>query len=82
MQTILANGKTYPFDIDGERKRRLMNGLDDIDLTNVCVASVRLYLPWHKKWALGKALHSQYPLPQAALQVGFLLKFCLLIVQS
>jgi 3-isopropylmalate/(R)-2-methylmalate dehydratase small subunit len=33
MQTILANGKTYPFDIDGERKRRLMNGLDDIDLT-------------------------------------------------
>jgi 3-isopropylmalate/(R)-2-methylmalate dehydratase small subunit len=33
MQTILANGKTYPFDIDGERKRRLMNGLDDIDLS-------------------------------------------------
>jgi 3-isopropylmalate/(R)-2-methylmalate dehydratase small subunit len=33
MQTILANGKAYPFDIDGERKRRLMNGLDDIDLT-------------------------------------------------
>ena len=32
-QTILANGKTYTFDIDGERKRRLMNGLDDIDLT-------------------------------------------------
>jgi 3-isopropylmalate/(R)-2-methylmalate dehydratase small subunit len=32
-QTILANDKTYTFDIDGERKRRLTNGLDDIDLT-------------------------------------------------
>ncbi|CAB5503560.1 3-isopropylmalate dehydratase small subunit (EC 4.2.1.33) [uncultured Gammaproteobacteria bacterium] len=32
-QTILANSKTYTFDIDGERKRRLTNGLDDIDLT-------------------------------------------------
>ncbi len=32
-QTITANGKTYPFEVDAERKRRLMNGLDDIALT-------------------------------------------------
>lgn len=32
-QTINANNKTYAFDVDSERKRRLMNGLDDIGLT-------------------------------------------------
>ncbi len=32
-QSINANGKTYHFDVDAERKRRLMNGLDDIGLT-------------------------------------------------
>ncbi|EEZ80419.1 MAG: 3-isopropylmalate dehydratase small subunit [Candidatus Thioglobus sp.] len=32
-QTINANNKTYSFEVDAERKRRLMNGLDDIGLT-------------------------------------------------
>ena len=32
-QTIQANNKTYTFEVDEERKRRLMNGLDDIALT-------------------------------------------------
>jgi len=32
-QSIHANGKIYTFEVDAERKRRLMNGLDDIDLT-------------------------------------------------
>ncbi|WPE16070.1 3-isopropylmalate dehydratase small subunit [Candidatus Thioglobus autotrophicus] len=32
-QTIAANGKEYSFEVDQERKRRLMNGLDDIGLT-------------------------------------------------
>ncbi len=32
-QTIVANGKIYPFEIDAERKRRLLGGLDDIALT-------------------------------------------------
>ncbi|KAA0445990.1 MAG: 3-isopropylmalate dehydratase small subunit [Candidatus Thioglobus sp.] len=32
-QTITAAGKIYAFNIDSERKRRLLNGIDDIDLT-------------------------------------------------
>ncbi|SFV77976.1 3-isopropylmalate dehydratase small subunit [hydrothermal vent metagenome] len=32
-QSIDANGKTYTFEVDAERKRRLLNGLDDIGLT-------------------------------------------------
>lgn len=32
-QTILVKNKSYTFDIDDERKRRLINGLDDINLT-------------------------------------------------
>jgi 3-isopropylmalate/(R)-2-methylmalate dehydratase small subunit len=32
-QSINANGKTYTFEVDAERKRRLLNGLDDISLT-------------------------------------------------
>ncbi|CAC9610168.1 3-isopropylmalate dehydratase small subunit (EC 4.2.1.33) [uncultured Gammaproteobacteria bacterium] len=32
-QNIYANGENYPFEVDLERKRRLLNGLDDIDLT-------------------------------------------------
>ena len=32
-QSINANGKIYTFEVDAERKRRLMNGLDDIGLT-------------------------------------------------
>jgi len=32
-QSINANGKKYIFEVDAERKRRLMNGLDDIGLT-------------------------------------------------
>jgi 3-isopropylmalate/(R)-2-methylmalate dehydratase small subunit len=32
-QSIQANGKTHQFEVDSERKRRLLNGLDDIDLT-------------------------------------------------
>ncbi|MBC8493697.1 MAG: 3-isopropylmalate dehydratase small subunit [Candidatus Thioglobus sp.] len=32
-QSIRANNKDYSFDVDAERKRRLMNGLDDIGLT-------------------------------------------------
>lgn len=32
-QTIAANGQQYSFEVDQERKRRLMNGLDDIALT-------------------------------------------------
>ncbi len=32
-QSIDANGKKYTFEVDAERKRRLLNGLDDIDLT-------------------------------------------------
>lgn len=32
-QSIQTNGKTHQFEVDSERKRRLLNGLDDIDLT-------------------------------------------------
>jgi len=32
-QSVNANGKTYTFEVDTERKRRLINGLDDIGLT-------------------------------------------------
>ena len=32
-QSISANDKEYHFEVDEERKRRLMNGLDDIGLT-------------------------------------------------
>ena len=32
-QSIFANGEQYSFEVDAERKRRLMNGLDDIGLT-------------------------------------------------
>jgi 3-isopropylmalate/(R)-2-methylmalate dehydratase small subunit len=32
-QSIDANGKKYTFEVDAERKRRLLNGLDDISLT-------------------------------------------------
>jgi 3-isopropylmalate/(R)-2-methylmalate dehydratase small subunit len=32
-QSIQTNGKIYQFEVDSERKRRLLNGLDDIDLT-------------------------------------------------
>lgn len=32
-QTVSANGQTYGFEVDPERKRRLLNGLDDIGLT-------------------------------------------------
>ena len=32
-QNIYADGENYPFEVDLERKRRLLNGLDDIDLT-------------------------------------------------
>jgi len=33
LQSMSANGKSYTFEVDVERKRRLMNGLDDIGLT-------------------------------------------------
>ncbi len=33
MQTITADAKNYPFEVDAERKRRLLEGLDDIGLT-------------------------------------------------
>ncbi|WP_428087317.1 3-isopropylmalate dehydratase small subunit [Candidatus Thioglobus sp.] len=32
-QTVNANNNTYKFEVDVERKRRLLNGLDDIGLT-------------------------------------------------
>ena len=32
-QSIRINGKSYTFEVDAERKHRLMNGLDDIGLT-------------------------------------------------
>ncbi|HIG88995.1 3-isopropylmalate dehydratase small subunit [Candidatus Thioglobus sp.] len=32
-QSVDANGKIYTFEVDAERKRRLINGLDDIGLT-------------------------------------------------
>jgi len=32
-QSVKADNKTYHFEVDSERKRRLMNGLDDIGLT-------------------------------------------------
>ncbi len=32
-QSVKADNKTYHFDVDPERKRRLINGLDDIGLT-------------------------------------------------
>ncbi|BAS68007.1 MAG: 3-isopropylmalate dehydratase small subunit [Gammaproteobacteria bacterium] len=32
-QSIVANGEKYTFEVDTERKRRLINGLDDIGLT-------------------------------------------------
>ncbi|MDC9715029.1 MAG: 3-isopropylmalate dehydratase small subunit [Gammaproteobacteria bacterium] len=33
VQSISINDKTYSFEVDGERKRRLLNGLDDIGIT-------------------------------------------------
>ncbi|MDC1105052.1 3-isopropylmalate dehydratase small subunit [Candidatus Thioglobus sp.] len=33
MQTIRTDSQTYDFEVDQERKRRLINGLDDIGLT-------------------------------------------------
>jgi len=33
LQSVSTNSNTYTFEVDGERKRRLLNGLDDIDLT-------------------------------------------------
>jgi len=32
-QTVTTDSNTYSFEVDGERKRRLLNGLDDIALT-------------------------------------------------
>ena len=32
-QTVAAGGRVFSFDIDGETKRRLLNGLDDIGVT-------------------------------------------------
>ena len=32
-QTVTAGGREFSFDIDGETKRRLLNGLDDIGVT-------------------------------------------------
>jgi 3-isopropylmalate/(R)-2-methylmalate dehydratase small subunit len=32
-QTIRTDKQTYSFEVDQERKRRLINGLDDIGLT-------------------------------------------------
>ncbi|MDB2590439.1 3-isopropylmalate dehydratase small subunit, partial [Candidatus Thioglobus sp.] len=32
-QTIRTDSQTYDFEVDQERKRRLINGLDDIGLT-------------------------------------------------
>ncbi|SMM99612.1 3-isopropylmalate dehydratase small subunit [uncultured Candidatus Thioglobus sp.] len=32
-QTVSTDSKKYNFEVDGERKRRLINGLDDISLT-------------------------------------------------
>jgi 3-isopropylmalate/(R)-2-methylmalate dehydratase small subunit len=32
-QTVTAGGQTFSFDIDGETKHRLLNGLDDIGVT-------------------------------------------------
>jgi 3-isopropylmalate/(R)-2-methylmalate dehydratase small subunit len=32
-QSVSTNSNSYTFEVDGERKRRLLNGLDDIDLT-------------------------------------------------
>lgn len=32
-QSVHANGESYAFEVDTERKRRLINGLDDIGLT-------------------------------------------------
>ena len=32
-QTVTAGGQTFSFEIDGETKHRLLNGLDDIGVT-------------------------------------------------
>ena len=32
-QTVVAGGESFPFEINGEIKHRLLNGLDDIGLT-------------------------------------------------
>jgi 3-isopropylmalate/(R)-2-methylmalate dehydratase small subunit len=43
-QTIITHfGETIPFDIDPSRKHRLLNGLDDIDLTLKHAEAIRVY---------------------------------------
>ncbi len=42
-QSIYTNGKTYLFEIDSEQKRRLINGLDDIDLTLQYVDDIKAF---------------------------------------
>lgn len=48
-QSITANGKTYTFDVDIERKRRLINGLDDIDLTLQYTDDIKTFETKHFK---------------------------------
>ncbi len=48
-QSITANGKTYTFDVDIERKRRLINGLDDIDLTLQYTDDIKAFETKHFK---------------------------------
>ncbi len=42
-QSIHVNNKTYLFEIDTERKRRLLNGLDDIDLTLQYTDDIKIF---------------------------------------
>jgi 3-isopropylmalate/(R)-2-methylmalate dehydratase small subunit len=42
-QTVTADGNVYTFEVDAERKRRLINGLDDIGLTLQYEDDIKLF---------------------------------------
>ena len=51
-QRVTADdGTSWPFDIDAERKQRLLSGLDDIGLTLACAPAIREFEAQHRRRA-------------------------------
>ena len=48
-QTVTTDTHSFKFDVDPERKRRLINGLDDIGLTLQYEDQIRLFETEHFK---------------------------------
>ena len=46
-QTVETNDQSYNFEVDPERKRRLINGLDDIGLTLQHESKIRSFEKEH-----------------------------------